>query len=265
MSRFWPATPPTLRSTGEFITNEKGVTAGAASSVRPEFTGERVAIGHGDSWWRGEARDSEHMARYAFALSRIPAGSSVIDVACGTGYGSGIDPATIDFARTQCPEASFEVADATALPRADASVDAVLSFETIEHLPDPSSFFGEVAGVVKSDGVFFVSTPDRPVYALRSGPNDLHVAGMDRAEFAFVLERHFKVDCYGQTLFRSPSRLGRRIDRLRAWMRGRSSKAALAQFSLQPLDERPWVFLVAVCRPLPTDQSTEPRREPPAR
>ena len=259
------------------MTNEKGVTAGAASSVRPEFTGERVVIGRGDSWWRGEARDSEHMARYAFALSRIPAGSSVIDVACGTGYGSGmlaqaghrvvgfdIDPATIDFARTQWPEASFEVADATALPLTEASVDAVLSFETIEHLPDPSSFVGEVARVVKSDGVFFVSTPDRPVYALRSGPNEFHVAEMDRAEFATVLQRHFKVDWYGQTLFTSPSRLGRRVDRLRAWMRGRSSTTAMAQFSLRPLDKRPWVFLVAVCRPLPTDQSAEPRRESPA-
>jgi hypothetical protein len=88
---------------------------------------------------------------------------------------------------------------------------------------------------------------------------------MDRVEFASVLERHFKVDWYGQTLFRPPSRLGRRVDRLRAWMRGRSSKTALAQFSLQPLDRRPWVFLVAVCRPLPTNQSTEPRRELPAR
>src|SRR6478609_1827167 len=108
-----------------------------------EFTGERFVPGI-----VGEIAH-EHWHRYAFAR-RLVAGRRVADVACGEGYGSALlatsaasvvgidlDAAAIAHAVATYAAASvrFVQGSATALPLADGSVDAIVSFETIEHLP----------------------------------------------------------------------------------------------------------------------------------
>ena len=49
----------------------------------------------------------------------------------------------------------------TSLPFDDASFDAVLAFEVIEHVEDDETLLGEMARVVKPDAVLIVSTPIR--------------------------------------------------------------------------------------------------------
>jgi SAM-dependent methyltransferase len=51
------------------------------------------------------------------------------------------------------------VLDATALPMADASVDAVLALEVLEHMPRPERMLDEVARVLRVDGLAILTVP----------------------------------------------------------------------------------------------------------
>lgn len=92
----------------------------------------------------------DHVARYEFACTKLPSASNVIDVACGVGYGThlmatcghyviGVDSSAeaITYAREHysVPRACYVVADAV-LPL-NLKADAIVCFETIEHIADP--------------------------------------------------------------------------------------------------------------------------------
>jgi ubiquinone/menaquinone biosynthesis C-methylase UbiE len=126
---------------------------------------ERATIGPRTGWFWDPLR-AQHVARYLWAQSIVRRGV-ILDVACGTGYGSallagvgrrvlGVDvsaeavaEATRDFAS---PHLTFVVGDAAQLPAAASSVDYVVSFETIEHLKNPSEFVAEIARVLRPNG-----------------------------------------------------------------------------------------------------------------
>jgi SAM-dependent methyltransferase len=168
-----------------------------------EFTGERFLPGVA-----GEIAH-EHWHRYAFARG-VVTGKRVADVACGEGYGSallagtaasviGIDVAAraIEHARRGYAALSnlrFEQASAVALPLPDASVDAVVSFETIEHLPkeDQPRMIAEFARVLTEQGVVVLSAPNPVEYSTaRNYRNPFHHHEPDRAELAALLASAF--------------------------------------------------------------------------
>ena len=105
----------------------------------------------------------EHWHRYAWA-SRLVTGMQVLDAACGEGYGTrllartagsvvgvDIDPGAIEHARRRYagPATRFECADCTRLPLDDDSVDAVVSFETLEHLEAQDRLLAEFRRVLR--------------------------------------------------------------------------------------------------------------------
>ncbi len=89
------------------------------------------------------------------------------------------------------------------LPLADASVDVVVSFETLEHIRDHEKFFIEIRRVLRPGGVFVVSTPDTNVYTLESGfSNPHHLKELSRSEFrASILDRFRYCSFFDQKAF----------------------------------------------------------------
>ncbi len=171
------------------------------SAANPEpFTGERLT-----SALDGQTQ-IEHYHRYLFARS-LCADLDVLDVASGEGYGSAqlaqvarsvigveysestVRSATANFQRSNL---RFVQGDARALPLPDASVDAVVSFETIEHFDGQEAFLSEIHRVLRPDGHVVISTPDRDIYSPSSAPpNEYHVRELSRIEFIALLQRHF--------------------------------------------------------------------------
>jgi SAM-dependent methyltransferase len=154
----------------------------------------------------------EHRSRYRFA-TQFAAGKRVLDVASGAGFGlqmlkhAGACPVGLDYdaeALTQVRrlEAAARLvhADATRLPFSDASVDLVVSFETIEHVPDAQALVTEIRRVLKPDGRLVLSTPNRAFGPEeRHTQNPFHVREFTADELRDLLKASFNhVQLYGQ-------------------------------------------------------------------
>ena len=168
-----------------------------------------------------------HLKRYEFALPWCR-DREVLDGACGVGYGSaflasearrvvGVDRDEDAIAYAQAhyagPRVDFRVGDLLDLDLPDASFDTVCSFETIEHLSDPDAFLGEMARVLRADGIFVVSTPNAPETTHAPG-NPFHEVELSAADFERLLRAHFaSVELYGQRRLQTARhRLFQRVD-----------------------------------------------------
>lgn len=153
----------------------------------------------------------EHIDRYNFAVPFIH-NKMVADVACGSGYGSHLlaskkakkvigldcDRKTILYAKKRYPihNVGYKVGDANNLPFTSASIDVVVSFETIEHIKKPTEFLNEAKRVLKKSGLLIISTPNKK-YSI--GDNPFHIREYDLKEFNQILSKYFrKITYYGQ-------------------------------------------------------------------
>jgi SAM-dependent methyltransferase len=169
-----------------------------------EFTGERVIPGQVDpDLW------NEHYSRYLFA-ARLARFRRVLDVGCGSGYGTSLlaqtarhvyaldasaDALTLARSETKSrANVSLVQGSATRLPLAPNSVDLVVGFEVIEHLADWADLIAEARRVLAPGGQFIVSTPNRDFYNAErgaSGPNPFHAHEFSFAEFREALQGVF--------------------------------------------------------------------------
>ncbi len=155
--------------------------------------------------WKGDT-ELEHLHRYEMALEFV-AGKRVIDVASGEGYGSnmlaaraahviGVDvsPEAVAHARQRYvrPNLEYREGSASKIPLESASVDVVVSYETLEHLSEQEEMLGELARVLKPSGLLILSTPDKHYYTDQRGhENPFHVKELYREEFRALVKRHF--------------------------------------------------------------------------
>lgn len=173
-----------------------------------EWTGERYLPEIG-----GEI-GLEHAHRYLIAR-QLAKGRAVLDIACGEGYGSAmladvaasvvgvdIDERSVAHATAKYrrPRLEFRVGRADRIPLPDASVDLIVSFETIEHHDAHEAMMRECRRVLKRGGIACISSPDRYEYSERPGlVNEYHVKELTTAEFEALLRRHFRhVRLFGQ-------------------------------------------------------------------
>jgi SAM-dependent methyltransferase len=147
----------------------------------------------------------EHLHRYAIALHYAKE-KSVLDLACGEGYGSyilsqhassviGVDisPDAIDHAQKKYKRSNlvFRKGSATAIPLEDKSVDCITSFETIEHHSYHHEMMLEFKRVLKDDGVLVISTPERENYRKVIHGNPYHILELSFDEFSSLLQKYF--------------------------------------------------------------------------
>lgn len=134
-----------------------------------------------------ESKHSTKNPLLRFALKRffasvngmMPDVRTVFDAGCGEGYGAqailkqhsdvriiGVDLSLEALRRVpaQTPAMLVAQADVTRLPIASNSADIVLSFEVMEHLPDPAGALAEYQRV--SRRYIMVSVPNEPLFRL---------------------------------------------------------------------------------------------------
>ena len=146
-----------------------------------------------------------HIHRYEFA-ARLCAGRRVLDLCCGTGYGSrilaraatavhGIDVSeeALATARSELQEderarVSFERADAVAYLRKlpAGAFDAIVCLEGVEHVADPEALLGELVRLAEDGTVLIVSLPNSRGFEERNG---FHVTDFGYEEMRAAVDR----------------------------------------------------------------------------
>ena len=172
------------------------------------FTGERYVPGV-----KGNI-ELEHRHRYLLARE-LCHGKDVLDLASGEGYGSAMLSSVancvvgVDIAHDAVQHSQrayvrqnlrFMVGSCADIPLPDASIDVVVSFETLEHHDQHDEMMAEVKRVLRPDGLLIVSMPDKYRYSDVPGyKNEFLVKELYHHEFAGLLRRHFtNASFYGQ-------------------------------------------------------------------
>ncbi|TMW73909.1 class I SAM-dependent methyltransferase [Alteribacter natronophilus] len=143
----------------------------------------------------------EHIARYHFSAAYVT--GRTLDIACGTGYGAkfiaktrkkqisdmlGVDvcPETIDYAVKHYyhPLLKFQTGDALdpELKKQIGTFDTILSFETIEHVPDDRVFLSRLNELLNPGGTLVISTPFGEGRGVPCG-QEFHYHQLTEAEF----------------------------------------------------------------------------------
>lgn len=170
-----------------------------------EMTGERFLPEMED-----EELELEHTQRYC-AASRFTEGKTVLDAACGEGYGCyllarkaqkvigiDLDQDTVLRAKRKYADADNLLFVQGGIDRLDMigdhSIDVVTSFETIEHVSEEvqRAFLSEIRRVLKPDGILLMSSPNKKEYTDRyQFHNQFHVHELYVDEFVSLLQESF--------------------------------------------------------------------------
>ena len=128
-----------------------------------------------------------------------------MDLGCGVGYGTNIlieknkkiygldiNKNAIEFARENYSNnIIFDVGNAEYLPYKCDFFDAICSFEVIEHIKKPDKFLSEINRVMRNNGIFVLSTPNRPVFSPNGIKSPYHIREYSYEELYNLLKKYF--------------------------------------------------------------------------
>jgi 2-polyprenyl-3-methyl-5-hydroxy-6-metoxy-1,4-benzoquinol methylase len=161
---------------------------------------EPLAADSGPNWSRLDSGERQvavdysgiaenHLIRYRLARELVEPGMSVLDLSCGTGYGTfalaagtgahatGVDCSedAIAFAREFWSDDRVEYVRASAgsFPFAESAYDLIVSFETVEHLANDRAFVDQLWRSLRPGGLLLLSAPNQVGYAMRG--HEFHV------------------------------------------------------------------------------------------
>ncbi len=159
-----------------------------------------------------------HIAAYEFASKWVTPGETVLDLACGTGYGVewleragagkiiGVDYSrdAVHYARTHLPDdgrGGFMIGDGLRCGLRDDAFDLIICMQTVEHVPDAELFLTEMTRVLKDGGTMLISTPNKVFYSpdAERPLNPYHVVEFTLETLQQLLSNHFAhVQVFGQ-------------------------------------------------------------------
>lgn len=199
--------------------HKKTTTLSGASSLERLIPDE---IQQGES--TGETTMKLHIARYEWAASLIREDKRIrriLDAACGVGYGSAIlancksdvevigadiDAAAVAYAQERygASGAIYLQSDISKLENA-AYFDAIVSLETIEHVPDPVAVINKFWQLLSKSGLFVLSVPVTPSVDV----NPYHLTDFSAASIRKILRSaNFEIVAeFGQTQTFNPLKI----------------------------------------------------------
>lgn len=161
-----------------------------------------------------------HWERYYFAANFVKNKKvQIVDVACGSGYGTDIlskstgkqaigldkDDGAILWANYYYGNRSkFLKINSERWPIEDKTVDVVVSFETIEHINDVNKFLLEIKRILKENGLIIISTPLNEEINRFKPENPFHLREYNWEEFGNLISNYFII----KSRFSQISRLG---------------------------------------------------------
>src|SRR3989344_3026164 len=156
-----------------------------------------------------------HLFAYEFAKNVIDKNSFVLDIGTGEGYGTkllsknikkivgiDVDKNTIKHASNKyaSENCTFKLYKGRRIPYKENTFDAIVSFQVIEHIKDDMNYLFEVRRVLKKDGIFIFTTPNR-LYRLKPNQkplNKFHIREYCPKSLNNLLERVFsKIEMKG--------------------------------------------------------------------
>lgn len=145
-------------------------------------------------------------SRYHYILDHIPQGSWVLDIACGSGFGSallaqrahfvlGVDylESYITAARERFPESArlqFSIGDGSRFlyQGRQGCFDVVVSLHTLEHVPDDSAMLSMLYRNLRPSGTLIVEVPLLARRPLGIPINPYHLREYDPAHFVDLVQ-----------------------------------------------------------------------------
>jgi 2-polyprenyl-3-methyl-5-hydroxy-6-metoxy-1,4-benzoquinol methylase len=147
---------------------------------------------------------SRHQFAYRYA-QQFATGKDILDVGCGTGYGSKIlsecanyvlgldyDADAVDYCRANfnAPNIEFQQIDADKL-ELDREFDIAIAFQVIEHMHDVEGFVDHLKNIVKQNGLILITTPNVQTFHQADGCNPFHFSEMSFEKFERLISKKF--------------------------------------------------------------------------